>query len=718
MESESTLRPEDYLAYAGSLRTLALQLVRDEHEADDVVQDTWLAALHRPPAERSGLRWWLGAVARNVARQSRRSEGRRAERQRRVSVPERLPPTEEIAERAAMHREIVDRVLSLDETYRVVLLLRYFEDLTPKQIASQLGVPVATVNTRLLRARVRLRETLDRRFGDRTSWCQWFLLGLGKTGAGGLSIVSLPLIPIAQTAAIAALVGFVGYVCVRVYLDERGSDGPRGVVALPLVPTVGPERELVEARVSESDDVPRREIETRSAPLASDVDPPPKRKLEKTRDRDRPAKALRPWKGKGIPGLVRIRGGETKIGTHLEDFLRLVKHNEAMRNTLVGETPQHTAQVDDFFLGVTEVTNEQYHQYLRATGAEPPKEGADADLIAELAALGYGVEDEAGNRELHEQVADLPVTYVDYAEARAYARWAGLRLMSEFEFQRAARGNTDRVYPWGDSWSGAYAASNETDRARPFPVGHFWQGAVDGVFDLSGNVWEWTSSPYVGYPGYKPISVTIGKGKQARKLQGVARVDANKRVAVGGSAKNPKLALRVATRRNTDRSQTTDSLGFRVAASMDAARDMAERVLEELDPRQDESDVGFLPHQAGILERWTSVVGRARNRVPRYEVITGYDCILFVPAERASGGLEDQVIVLGILHTTVSVEEPKLAPGTYSVVRLGGSFVLGGSLEDLEGDSFVFADEDGGFVSVPAPPLRKASPLPTRIAYE
>ena len=60
------------LKHTGFLRALARSLLQDEGQVDDVVQDTWLAALHRPPAERSGLRWWLGAVARNVARQTRR----------------------------------------------------------------------------------------------------------------------------------------------------------------------------------------------------------------------------------------------------------------------------------------------------------------------------------------------------------------------------------------------------------------------------------------------------------------------------------------------------------------------------------------------------------------------------------------------------------------------------------------------------------------------
>ncbi|MCZ6597664.1 MAG: SUMF1/EgtB/PvdO family nonheme iron enzyme, partial [Planctomycetota bacterium] len=76
------------------------------------------------------------------------------------------------------------------------------------------------------------------------------------------------------------------------------------------------------------------------------------------------------------PGLVRVPGARTKIGTTVKDAEALIVANEGMRNTLAGETPQHSVQVADFFLMVSEVTNEQYLEFVRTMGAKPPENWA------------------------------------------------------------------------------------------------------------------------------------------------------------------------------------------------------------------------------------------------------------------------------------------------------------------------------------------------------
>jgi RNA polymerase sigma-70 factor (ECF subfamily) len=103
-----------------------------------------------------------GLVLRNFARQERRSSARREAREHDVARREELPSAREIVARAELQRRIAGAVMELDEPYRSAVLLRYFEDLPPREIAKRLGVPVATVRTRLARALEQLRERFDR----------------------------------------------------------------------------------------------------------------------------------------------------------------------------------------------------------------------------------------------------------------------------------------------------------------------------------------------------------------------------------------------------------------------------------------------------------------------------------------------------------------------------------------------------------------------------
>ena len=158
---------EALLAQAGWIRSLARSLVADASRADDLVQRTFVAALEHPPGPSTPLRRWLGAVTRNFARQDRRAEARRVERE---SATARLEAVESV-EAIAIQRELFEAVLALDEPYRTTIVQRYYESLPPREIARRQGVPVKTVKTRLARALERLRMSLDsRRGGNRGAW--------------------------------------------------------------------------------------------------------------------------------------------------------------------------------------------------------------------------------------------------------------------------------------------------------------------------------------------------------------------------------------------------------------------------------------------------------------------------------------------------------------------------------------------------------------------
>ncbi len=168
---DNILTQETLLEHSVWLRGLANQLIRDPGAAEDLVQDTWLAALRARPDPSRPLRPWLARVMRNGAAQRLRKAAGRLARESEVAQSEAIPSARELVERAEYQRFLVDAVLALPEPYREVVLLRFYEGLTPKQIAASLKVPAATVRTRLHRGIGKLRESLDSsQGGNRQAW--------------------------------------------------------------------------------------------------------------------------------------------------------------------------------------------------------------------------------------------------------------------------------------------------------------------------------------------------------------------------------------------------------------------------------------------------------------------------------------------------------------------------------------------------------------------
>ena len=184
MNAPDPVKLEALLIERAGVRRLVRGLLRDEHDVDDVVQDTWLTAIQRPPDPGRDPRPWLARVARNLAQKRLRSETRRATREHRAARPESMPPSDGIVERARTHRQVVDAVLALDEPYRTTILLRFFEGRTPRRIARETGVSVNTVNSRIQRGLVRLRRRLSRDLGVERSALGLALLPLIQTPKG------------------------------------------------------------------------------------------------------------------------------------------------------------------------------------------------------------------------------------------------------------------------------------------------------------------------------------------------------------------------------------------------------------------------------------------------------------------------------------------------------------------------------------------------------
>ena len=142
-----------------------------------------------------------------------------------------------------------------------------------------------------------------------------------------------------------------------------------------------------------------------------------------------------------------------------------------------------------FWIDKYEVTNAQYAEFVGATGHRVP-ECAD-----------YGKADWntwSGNRP-PSGYENHPVVGVSWEDAKAYCEWAEKRLPTEDEWQQACRGSGGRKYPWGNGFGSGHANiyGSQDGHAKTAPVGSFSSGASPyGVMDLSGNVWEWTSSLY------------------------------------------------------------------------------------------------------------------------------------------------------------------------------------------------------------------------------
>ncbi|HEY2747480.1 MAG TPA: sigma-70 family RNA polymerase sigma factor, partial [Polyangia bacterium] len=162
---------DDVLAQTAWLRRLARRLVADEAERDDLVQQAWLEVLRARSRPRAARAWMFG-VLRNLVRMRLRGEERRLRRESGESLVT-TPPAhpEELVERVEVERRVASELLQIDEPYRSTLLMRYYDELEPKEIAQRLGIPASTVRGRLKEGLDRLRVRLDREFGDdRRRW--------------------------------------------------------------------------------------------------------------------------------------------------------------------------------------------------------------------------------------------------------------------------------------------------------------------------------------------------------------------------------------------------------------------------------------------------------------------------------------------------------------------------------------------------------------------
>lgn len=208
-----------------------------------------------------------------------------------------------------------------------------------------------------------------------------------------------------------------------------------------------------------------------------------------------PAKKLSPTAGMRFP--LYYHG--SRIGAKPNEMV-LIPAGKFIMGTddrLPDEGPQHSVYLDAFYIDIYEVTNLQYKQFNDAENRRSPAHFR--------------------NRTFPEGKADHPVTFVSWEDADAYCRWTGKRLPTDQEWEKAARSEDGRMFPWGDEFDATKA--NTPIRWQQIggfgdttPVGAFEQGkSAYGLYDTTGNVWEWTASWYTAYPGNKKASESYGE---------------------------------------------------------------------------------------------------------------------------------------------------------------------------------------------------------------
>ena len=237
------------------------------------------------------------------------------------------------------------------------------------------------------------------------------------------------------------------------------------------------------------------------------------------------------------------------------------------------ELPQHRVYLPAYQISRTQVTVAQFAAFITATGYRTTAEEKGTGLVygsdgkwAEVKGADWvhprGLSSDVEHKQNH------PVTQVSWYDALAFCRWARVRLSTEAEWEKAARGTDGRIWPWGnDEPDASHCNFYDADVSNTTAVDRYFKGASPyGVLDMAGNVDEWTSSRWGGYDWDKPqfgYPYFVDDGREAMDVEDF-------RIIRGGSFASYRVFVRCASRIKNSPGIRYNGGGFRVVLLLSA----------------------------------------------------------------------------------------------------------------------------------------------------
>ncbi len=237
--------------------------------------------------------------------------------------------------------------------------------------------------------------------------------------------------------------------------------------------------------------------------------------------------------------MALVPAGAFSMGNSIDQAMAECKkyRDDCIPEWFAVEEPVHSVDLPAFYMDVYEVTNAGYRACVTAGKCQPPRLNNSATHP---------------DYYTNTQYDNFPVINVNWDNAKTYCEWRDARLPSEAEWEKAARGTDGRTFPWGETLDTTRANYSDTKAGDPVAVGSYEGGKSPyGIYDLTGNVWEWAADWFDVYPGGN-ASASADFGQKARVLRGGAWLD-------------PGNSIHAAFRGSLDPTHSFGNIGFRCA---------------------------------------------------------------------------------------------------------------------------------------------------------